>query len=179
MLETVLALEPKNPKIWTDERNRLLVEFQATLSRSLLAERINERTGSNFTRNAVIGRLKRVGLCEPAQLGQVKLVKSSANHAYRGSLGPIVQKINKEAKQPKLTPVPFVCQPVEVEPLHLALIDLESDQCRQPYGTGPYTFCGHAKRPGSSYCWAHSAVNEVPAQPISKVKPFYREHRAA
>jgi hypothetical protein len=27
--------------------------------------------------------------------------------------------------------------------------------CRYPYGNGPYSFCGHAKHEGSSYCPAH------------------------
>jgi hypothetical protein len=32
------------------------------------------------------------------------------------------------------------------------------DGCRYPYGQGPYTFCGHPKHEGSSYCPAHHKV---------------------
>jgi hypothetical protein len=33
--------------------------------------------------------------------------------------------------------------------------------CRQPYGDGPFTFCGHERREGSSYCDGHHRQNHV------------------
>jgi GcrA cell cycle regulator len=46
-----------------------------------------------------------------------------------------------------------------VDPRHLSLLELESADCRYPYGGDEdgeaITFCGHARREGSSYCAAH------------------------
>jgi GcrA cell cycle regulator len=48
---------------------------------------------------------------------------------------------------------------VAITPRHLALIDMEADDCRYPYGGDaegePITFCGHPRREGSSYCTQH------------------------
>ena len=49
--------------------------------------------------------------------------------------------------------------------LHLELWQLRSDDCRYPYGDGPFTFCGHPSFNGSSYCEAHFRLthsNEPP-----------------
>lgn len=48
---------------------------------------------------------------------------------------------------------------IETAPLNVALLDLEWDSCRWPYGTDSITFCGHRKLYGSSYCPAHKAMS--------------------
>lgn len=47
---------------------------------------------------------------------------------------------------------------VEVDPLHVNLLDLQPEQCRWPYGEGPYTFCGHPAVFGS-YCGPHFGLS--------------------
>ena len=45
---------------WTDEQNRLLEQLcDEKLTASAIAAEINRRTGSHFSRNAVIGRARR------------------------------------------------------------------------------------------------------------------------
>jgi hypothetical protein len=82
------------------------------------------------------------------------------------------KKINAEKAQADRRPncsqiaddPPLRC--VEIEPLKIALVDLEPHHCRYPYGgwqpyqgTSPITFCGHPKRgDGSSYCAAHAEL---------------------
>jgi hypothetical protein len=51
---------------------------------------------------------------------------------------------------------------VVVEPQHLLVTDLEEGQCRYPFGEGPFTFCGHAQKDGSSYCRPHAALTVNP-----------------
>jgi GcrA cell cycle regulator len=67
----------------------------------------------------------------------------------------------KEAK-----PVKLRC--VAIEPRHLTLVDLERGDCRYPYGGdeegGAITFCGHACRPGSSYCTPHFHLSRNPVE---------------
>lgn len=43
----------------------------------------------------------------------------------------------------------------EIVPLHVTLMDLQPNGCRYPYGDGPFTFCGHPKLIGASYCLDH------------------------
>lgn len=45
-----------------------------------------------------------------------------------------------------------------MQPLNLTLDELREDSCRWPYGDGPFTFCGHPKKGGSSYCVTHHAM---------------------
>lgn len=52
-------------------------------------------------------------------------------------------------------PIAYQIRCAEVLPRHLSLLELEPDDCRYPYGEGPITFCGRAKRENSSYCPAH------------------------
>ena len=63
---------------------------------------------------------------------------------------------------------------VGVVPRHLALVDLEPDDCRYPYGGDsegePITFCGHPRRAGSSYCVSHFHLT---------LRPVTRPERAA
>ena len=67
----------------------------------------------------------------------------------------------KEAK-----PVKLRC--VAIEPRHLSLGDLERGDCRYPYGGDEegeaITFCGHACRPGSSYCTPHFHLSRNPVE---------------
>lgn len=38
------------------------------------------------------------------------------------------------------------------------LLDLESGDCRYPFGDGPIVFCGHPAVDGSSYCLPHKIL---------------------
>ena len=70
-----------------------------------------------------------------------------------------LSKIGERVKLPELR-----C--VEILPRHLALVDLESRDCRYPYGGDEegdaITFCGHARREGSSYCAPHFHLTRNP-----------------
>jgi GcrA cell cycle regulator len=67
-------------------------------------------------------------------------------------------------------PVRLRC--VETEPLHLSLIELERGNCRYPYGGDEegeaITFCGHPRRPGSSYCTPHFHLSRGPGTPSER-----------
>ena len=67
-------------------------------------------------------------------------------------------------------PVQLRC--VEIDPRHLSLIDLERGDCRYPYGGDEegeaITFCGHPRRPGSSYCTPHFHFSRGPGTPSER-----------
>ena len=89
-------------------------------------------------------------------------------------------------------PVKLRC--VAIEPRHLSLIALERGDCRYPYGGDgegeEITFCGHPRRPGSSYCTPHFHLSRDPVEPpgramaamtsmAERLKRLPRRHRIA
>jgi len=125
---------------WPQERvDRLLSLFGEGLSCSMMALEL----GDGMTRNAIIGKLSRMGLSNP------KPAKT---------LRPPV-KAQAPKPQPRIRirlpeKVPDV-RMVEKSSRKLTLSDLEADDCRWPFGDKEFTFCGHRQLEGSSYCAAH------------------------
>jgi GcrA cell cycle regulator len=104
------------------------------------------------SRNAVLGKIHRLGL-------------SSA--VFKP---PKVKKTKKEFREfPRFRPrrsqlltKPAKVRCIEVSPRNLSLLDLEENDCRYPFGSGPFTFCGHPKIDGSSYCSNHFSLSISP-----------------
>jgi GcrA cell cycle regulator len=144
--------------IWTEDRTAMLRKLYA--SGSFSCSGIAAELGDGITRNAVIGKMHRLGLTgkvygriyprkTPEQIEATKREKEERRRERRRAQRITVVKpaINLEALR---------C--VEVEPLHKSLSDLGRDECRYPYGDGPYTFCGNPQREGHSYCGPHFAL---------------------
>ena len=170
---------PKLMTAWTDER---IADMAKWWEEGYSCAQIANKLG-NTTRNAVIGKIHRLGL------------QGSTNRIVRA---PKVAKVNK----PRLRIVasngnsnhfrimqsvesdPLALRCVEVDPLHTLLLDLEPGACRYPYGEGPYTFCGHpAER---SYCPAHARLVRVFTRPtltheqqLEKRREYTNAYRAA
>jgi GcrA cell cycle regulator len=137
---------------WPKERDALLIRLHGTgIPFSEMALEIGERFNISLSRNACIGRARRLGLGSPEK----PTVNSPAVRAPRR---------RRIRKRPALSGPPHtafasipetVLRCVEVVPRHLSLADLQPDDCRFPFGNGPITFCGHGKTAGSSYCLVH------------------------
>ena len=123
---------------WTDERLALLKENYETHSMQEVAAIINNQTGSNFTKNAIIGKVHRLDGYQPSQPGTRK---------------------PKAATQPRLR---FVSRTVsESHKLHaeslavflgIPFMELHQKDCRYPRGEGDeILFCGQPQERGS-YC---------------------------
>jgi GcrA cell cycle regulator len=161
---------------WTPQHCDALREYLARgMSFSKIADAINMKFQTAYSRSATIGRARRMGLAEPSR------------HADLPSNRPTLPP---EAKMPPRLPrlqerhvpehVPKLIWPmrgferaemtrlrcVEVVPRHLDLIDLEHGDCRYPYGGDEegeaITFCGHPCRRGSSYCAPHLYLTRGP-----------------
>lgn len=131
---------------WTDERVELLTKLWTTgFSASQIAKRIG-----GITRNAVIGKVHRLGLARE---------RPHKTHAKKTR-----KRVKAEAPKKQRMPVfPREPLPEELErPAKLvAFADLEEHQCRYIFGdthTADHGFCGRTKAPGSSYCEAHAHV---------------------
>lgn len=134
---------------WTDHKvDKLKDLYGMGWSCSMIAADL----GDGITRNAVIGKIHRLGLER----------RGGGSHAVVET-GPRYTKARKPAAPSQMAPRKVVrssverenLRCVEIEPRHISLIDLEPGDCRYPFGDGPFTHCGHPKMDGASYCTPH------------------------
>lgn len=135
---------------WTEERFELLKSYTGSgLSNKQVADEINIKTGSQFTRNAIISKRNREGLVQPKP--ERRTGKHPRNLEYK-------RRVRRE--RPDLFTPPEV-SPQPLEFLGLSILELDSEKgrrdCRYPRGDGPFLFCGQPAMEDSSYCaYCHS-----------------------
>jgi GcrA cell cycle regulator len=173
-------VEPAN---WAPAHCAALRTYAAkNLSYSEIADAINLKFGTNYSRSAVLGRARRMGLCDT----------SPTPASWRGPVSPVsaISATLQRAEQrtPRLVRVPDFARTeagparcADVNPRHVALIDLGRGDCRYPYGGDaedePITFCGRPRRKGSSYCTPHFHLTRNPD--IGAEPPVTRKLRSA
>lgn len=151
-----------------------LYNQSVALSYSDLADQINKEFGTRYSRNAAIGQARRLGLTgkKPASSGGGGIAHRPQQNYKRARI--VRPKPHHEPIGVVTESVAFKLRVVPVAPLHLELAELEPHQCRYPDGHGPFTFCGHPVRPGSSYCGSHHALcYKLPPPP----KEYYFNNR--
>jgi GcrA cell cycle regulator len=146
---------------WTDERVELLKKLW---SEGLSASQIAGRLGS-VTRNAVIGKVHRLGLSGRATTSRVKSHrprKRSANVIKRTSRPRYPTSGNPTVRELYATGEPYVAPVEEIEipaAQRKTIRTLESCSCRWPVGdpqTPEFYFCGGKAVPGLPYCEHHA-----------------------
>ncbi|TWB96852.1 GcrA cell cycle regulator [Bradyrhizobium macuxiense] len=169
---------------WLPEHSAALQDLRARgLSYSEIADTINATFNTAYTRNAALSRAQRMGLAgldrpEPSLPGHLELPKPVLPELTR------IGRLRDVQAEPKLDPLHYpkiFTELVEmpqlrcaaVAPRHLSLLDLKPGDCRYPYGGDAdgetMTFCGHPRRPGSSYCSPHFRLSRDPeasARPV-------------
>ena len=145
---------------WAPEHSGALREHHALgMSSSEIARAVNAKFNTHYSRNAVIGRAKRMGL---ARIDRPRDLTPPAPQDQQPSLS----RLRERRAVPSGWYVPVFereeipgLRCADVDPRHLSLLDLEASDCRYPYGGDEegeaITFCGHPRRRGSSYCSAH------------------------
>jgi GcrA cell cycle regulator len=161
------------PTDWAPEHSGALRDLLAQrLSFSEAAAVINKRFNTAYSRNAVIGRARRLGLAGADRPGGSPYLQHRINR-----LGEVCPVVPPSARLHWPTPPTEEAKPVqlrciEIDPRHLTLIELERDDCRYPYGGDEegeaITFCGHPRRPGSSYCTPHFHLSRGPGTPSER-----------
>ena len=154
---------------WAPEHSDVLREYLAKgMSYSEIADAINAKFKTAYSRSSAIGRAKRMGLTGPKPRedlpGHWPRPRPEAN-------APPLRKMPESFRIMRPMPVSERTEPpklrcVEIAPRHLSLIDLEPGDCRYPYGGDEdgeaITFCGHPRRRGSSYCAPHFHLTRGP-----------------
>jgi GcrA cell cycle regulator len=161
------------PFNWASEHSDALREFIGLrLSCSEAAAAINRKFGTFYTRNAVLSRARRMGLMAPrppeSPPGAISTLDRPGGvrpgEARMSWLQPPMAMLKRTETDP------LRC--VEIEPRHLSLVDLERGDCHYPYGGDEegeaITFCGHPRRPGSSYCTPHFHLSRGPGAPSER-----------
>jgi len=144
---------------WPPQHSEALREYLLLgMSYSLIADAINARFGTRYSRSAAIGRAKRMNLSGSAdETTSRSLSKPRAPrlHKAREDLG--LRFTRRVPVFEATETAPLRC--AEVTPRHLSLIELGRRDCRYPYGGDTdgeaITFCGHRRQPSTSYCPAH------------------------
>ena len=153
---------------WPPEHSDVLRgHLAARLAFSAIAKAINLRFNTAYTRNAVIGRAKRMGLVgsdrpQPSLHTAPPRPEITIKSLTVGSDTAVLRWPTPALKLQE--PLQLRC--AAVEPRHLSLIELERGDCRYPYGGDEegevITFCGHPRRAGSSYCAPHFELSRTP-----------------
>lgn len=128
--------------VWTDEQSEVLVALLAQgRSYAEIAETLNEQFNTSYSRNAACGKGFRLRVTAPPK------IKAPPRERKRKPAAVSVKP------PPRIEEIRLRC--AEIEPRHLTLEQLDPDDCRYPFGEGPFTFCGRLKLEGRSYCPEH------------------------
>lgn len=150
---------------WTPKKvEELISHFEAGLSARMIAEQLGD-----MSRNAVIGKLTRMGLMgggsfkQPENGARTKRVRKALDHK---------QERRQEVPAPQL-------RVADVVPMHVSLLDLKHNMCRYPFGDGPFTFCGCPVLDGLSYCEPHQRLTHSTGRmTVEEVVQGKRAYRA-
>lgn len=154
---------------WTDERVELLKKLW---SEGLSASQIAGRLGA-VTRNAVIGKVHRLGLSGRATTSRMKTLrprvrianpKRPAKPRFALSGNPAVRALYSE-NEPYVPPVEDLVIPLAERK---SIQTLTECSCRWPIGDpqlADFHFCGKGKVPGLPYCEVHARRAFQPAAP--------------
>lgn len=177
---------------WTEERVELLRKLW---NDGLSASQVAAELGSGVTRNAVIGKIHRLGLAERAKAPSAprpRAAKPPRQPSQTRSHGPSgmggVMGNVALAFAPRMhmaAPAPRLAEEEVVVPIseRVTLMELREAMCRWPLGdptTAEFRFCG-AKSPvgAGPYCGYHARVAYQPAQDRRRGREQMRTARLA
>ncbi|WP_375305007.1 GcrA family cell cycle regulator [Bradyrhizobium sp. A11] len=151
------------PGHWPSEHSDALRDyFRKGMSYAEIGRQINARFGTAYTRNAVIGRAKRLGLVIPEWITSPSITPYLPGEAPVSPRRAVLPNLNVPPKSAMKPAAPVKLRCVGVQPRLLQLVELEPADCRYPYGGDKdgeeIAFCGHPCRPGSSYCAPHARL---------------------
>lgn len=147
---------------WTDERVELLKKlWQDGLSASQIAKQLG-----GVTRNAVIGKVHRLGLSGRATPSKPQRTVFKAPRPARpvAAAPSAPRRIAEPVSATSLTPVPR--PQIDEAPGTATVLTLGAHMCKWPIGdpsSDEFTFCGRRASEGV-YCVDHARVAYQPAQ---------------
>ncbi len=164
---------------WSDDRVEQLKKlWEAGLSASQIAAELG-----NVTRNAVIGKVHRLGLS-----GRAKTPSSAAPRPRKVRPAPQLMRVSRPASRGntalaqafeiEVEPDPVLCDNVVPMSQRLTLLELSEGACHWPVGdpaNPEFFFCGGKSLAGLPYCAHHSRIAYQPAADRRRQQP--KPHR--
>jgi GcrA cell cycle regulator len=164
---------------WTDERVELLRKLW---SEGLSASQVAAELGPGITRNAVIGKIHRLGLAERAKTvvsSRPRIAKAPRQVAQQRSMST-VPLTNGNAALAYAPQAMVVARPRPEEEVvipmseRVTLMELRESMCRWPMGdptTPEFRFCGGPSPVGGGpYCAHHARVAYQPSQDRRRIR---------
>ena len=187
--------QKKHPRReWTEER---IAELKQGVFEGLSASVIATRIG--VTRNAVIGKVHRLGLqlsrhqstverkmrhraairqkVQPALIKKMQEGRMRAGHIFTGAhVGE-----STAYERARMERAAIAANTAPNEALMIPLLDLEPHHCRWPIGDPGkpgFGFCGCERAPVGSYCETHAQINRRASVPSGEpISSFYGYRR--
>ncbi len=151
---------------WTEDRVEILTKLWAE---GLSASQIAKELGG-VTRNAVIGKVHRLGLSGRAKPSRPKKVTGTRTSSprKRTAAKPRATKALAKPVRPIAPPPP---PPIEAKPLpngeYATIMTIRDHMCKWPIGDpmeSDFRFCGRKNKQGEPYCEAHCNVAYQPSR---------------
>lgn len=154
---------------WTDDRVELLAKLW---SEGLSASQIASALGGGVTRNAVIGKVHRLGLSGRAKAG-APAAQRPAKPRPVTSIAPVVDAARPQvravepAEQTGTVPdMRWMSDPAIPETKLVTILELRDSMCKWPIGDPSkpdFGFCGGRAMSGLPYCGHHCRMAYQPA----------------
>lgn len=168
-------MRPDHGPGWNEELAEHLTKLWAS---GLSATQIGIRMGK--TRNAIIGKVHRLGLPPRAVVQRAPRTRNKASglplRPTRVGYGARNTVALAPRSAPALTVVPRIVQELNIPAaLRVDLLDLREGMCRFPIGDPrdeAFHFCGCPQADGTSYCGHHDRITRQPAKP--RQSSFFR-----
>ena len=186
----MLDVVGEGPKGWTDARIELLEKLWGDgYPTSKIATTINKETGGHISRNAVIGKVHRLGLpgrkpatslaapreaMGPAWTRKGWAASTTAIALFKDDFTPDEEVEAFKTPTPRATARGEAAGAAGIEMRLVRLVDLKSGLCHWPLGdpkTKGFRYCGADADPRRSYCPAHHRLAYAPAVAMRKQYP--------
>lgn len=151
---------------WTDERVEILKKLWLE---GLSASQIAKQLGG-VTRNAVIGKVHRLGLSGRATPSQPTRTAFRTPRPPRPAISAASHRRAESRHEPVVRTAPRPITYVE-EPGTATVLTLGAHMCKWPIGdpaTAEFTFCGRRQDGDGPYCIEHARVAYQPPQSRKK-----------
>jgi GcrA cell cycle regulator len=156
--------------VWTAEQDEAAIAFW---HKGLSATQIAQAMRCGITRNAVIGRLSRLGLKRTAASAPVRLTKPKPPPKRAAPPPP-------RPMAPALPPKPVVLAEPDLASTVSNVVHLGAHMCKWPVGDpadAAFGFCGRASSGSGPYCETHHAIGQGRvAIPLDKLERSLRKY---
>ena len=147
---------------WTEDRVEILTKLWAE---GLSASQIAGKLGG-VTRNAVIGKVHRLGLSGRAKPKRKTARPAAPKRVATARKRPAIRKRVAPRAAPKPVPVPLEAKPLPNGD-YATIMTLTESLCKWPLGdptSSDFRFCGRSTDKGEPYCKAHAQLAYQPSR---------------